>query len=172
MIHVGVFFWHYFLHIIAVSRAEPYAQGFESRQTKDLSAVSRPAFHPTRSWCDSWRVKELEREADQSLSSSSAVKDSGAIHPHPHSRNGTDINQTKRQLCPLIPIYYSQTRRTQYCVRSAVFTAVTMKNVVCWDVTPCGSYNNRRFGGSYHPPSCDKNLRTNNVRSVLRLLIC
>jgi hypothetical protein len=28
-----------------------------------------------------------------------------------------------------------------------VFTAVTMKNAVCWDITPCGSCKNRRFGG-------------------------
>jgi hypothetical protein len=30
-------------------------------------------------------------------------------------------------------------------VRFEVFTAVTMKNGVFWDVTPCGSCNNRRF---------------------------
>jgi hypothetical protein len=30
-------------------------------------------------------------------------------------------------------------------VRFEVFTAVTMKNGVFWDVTPCGSYKNRRF---------------------------
>jgi hypothetical protein len=30
-----------------------------------------------------------------------------------------------------------------------VFTAVTMKNGVFWDVTPCGSCKNRHFGGSY-----------------------
>jgi hypothetical protein len=29
-----------------------------------------------------------------------------------------------------------------------VFTAVTMKNCVFWDVTPCGSCKNRRFGGT------------------------
>jgi hypothetical protein len=28
------------------------------------------------------------------------------------------------------------------------FTAVTMKNGVFWDVTPCGSCKNRRFGGT------------------------
>jgi hypothetical protein len=32
-------------------------------------------------------------------------------------------------------------------VRFEVFTAVTMKNYVFWDVTPCGSCKNRRFGG-------------------------
>jgi hypothetical protein len=29
-----------------------------------------------------------------------------------------------------------------------VFTAVIMKNCVFWDVTPCGSCKNRRFGGT------------------------
>jgi hypothetical protein len=32
-------------------------------------------------------------------------------------------------------------------VRFEVFTAVSMKNGVFWDVTPCGSCKNRRFGG-------------------------
>jgi hypothetical protein len=32
------------------------------------------------------------------------------------------------------------------CVRFDVFTKVTMKNGVFWDVTPCGSCKNRRFG--------------------------
>jgi hypothetical protein len=30
-------------------------------------------------------------------------------------------------------------------VRFEIFTAVTMKNGVFWDVTPCGSCKNRRF---------------------------
>jgi hypothetical protein len=30
-----------------------------------------------------------------------------------------------------------------------VFTAVTMKNGVFWDVTPCGSCKNRRFGETW-----------------------
>jgi hypothetical protein len=34
------------------------------------------------------------------------------------------------------------------CVRFEVFTAVTMKNVIFWDVTLCGSCKNRRFGGT------------------------
>jgi hypothetical protein len=33
------------------------------------------------------------------------------------------------------------------CVRFEVSTAVTMKNAMFWDVTPCGSCKNRRFGG-------------------------
>jgi hypothetical protein len=35
-------------------------------------------------------------------------------------------------------------------VRFEVFTAVTMKNDVFWNVTPCGSCKNRRFGGTWH----------------------
>jgi hypothetical protein len=33
-------------------------------------------------------------------------------------------------------------------LRFEVFTAVTMKNGVFWDVTPCGSSKNRRFRGT------------------------
>jgi hypothetical protein len=33
-------------------------------------------------------------------------------------------------------------------VRFEVFTVVTMKNAVFWDVTPCRSCKNRRFGGT------------------------
>jgi hypothetical protein len=34
-----------------------------------------------------------------------------------------------------------------YNIRFQVFTAVTMNNTVFWDVAPCGSCYNRRFGG-------------------------
>jgi hypothetical protein len=34
-------------------------------------------------------------------------------------------------------------------VRFEVFTAVTMKNGVFWDVMPHGSCKNRRFGGTW-----------------------
>jgi hypothetical protein len=37
---------------------------------------------------------------------------------------------------------------TRFCVRLEVFTAVAMKNGIFWDVTPCGSCKNRRFGGT------------------------
>jgi hypothetical protein len=36
-------------------------------------------------------------------------------------------------------------------VRFEVFTAVTMKNAIFWDVMPCGSCRNRRFGGIWLP---------------------
>jgi hypothetical protein len=34
-------------------------------------------------------------------------------------------------------------------VRFDVSTAVTIRNDVFWDVRPCGSCKNRRFGGTY-----------------------
>jgi hypothetical protein len=36
----------------------------------------------------------------------------------------------------------------RYYVRFEVFTAVTMKKGVFWDVTQCDSFKNRRFGGT------------------------
>jgi hypothetical protein len=32
-----------------------------------------------------------------------------------------------------------------------VFMAVTTKNAIFWNVTPCGSSENRRFGGACRP---------------------
>jgi hypothetical protein len=52
---------------------------------------------------------------------------------------------------------------------------VTMENAVFWDVTPCGSCKNRRFGGTYslhHQGDQNRRARNNYVvvlRSVLRL---
>jgi hypothetical protein len=57
--------------------------------------------------------------------------------------------------------------------RFEVLTAVTMKNGVFCDVTPCDSCKNRRFGGAYRVfHQGDKNRWTrNNARSVHRLLV-
>jgi hypothetical protein len=53
----------------------------------------------------------------------------------------------------------------EHCrLRFEVFTAVTMKNGVFLDVTPCGSCKNRRFGGSY----C---LLHEGDKNMLRLLV-
>jgi hypothetical protein len=39
----------------------------------------------------------------------------------------------------------------KFCLlRFEVFTAVTMKNCVFWDVTPGGFCKNRRFGGTWY----------------------
>jgi hypothetical protein len=41
---------------------------------------------------------------------------------------------------------------------------VAMQNAVFWDVTPCGSRENRRLGGMYHlHHHGDKNRRARNV---------
>jgi hypothetical protein len=40
-------------------------------------------------------------------------------------------------------------KRDRSSVRYEVFTVVTMKNVVFWGETPCGSCNNGRFEGAY-----------------------
>jgi hypothetical protein len=52
------------------------------------------------------------------------------------------------------PIYQSaqchilELNHHRLLVRFEVFTAVAMINGVFWDVTPCGSCKNRRFGGT------------------------
>jgi hypothetical protein len=45
---------------------------------------------------------------------------------------------------------WENTRGINVYVRFNVFTAVTMKNAVFWDVSPCRSCVNRRFGGICH----------------------
>jgi hypothetical protein len=58
-------------------------------------------------------------------------------------------------------------------VRFEIFTAVTMKNAVFWDVTQCGSCQNPRFGGKCHlRVQGEKNQRgRNNVSSNQQLLL-
>jgi hypothetical protein len=63
-------------------------------------------------------------------------------------------------------------------VRFEIFTAVTMKNGVFWDVTLCGSCKNRRFGRTYRLHNRgDKNRwtrknvsLTSNRRKLLRYI--
>jgi hypothetical protein len=47
----------------------------------------------------------------------------------------------------LIPVFIVQVTKLVH-VRSEVFTAVTMKKAVFWDVAPCRSSVTRRFGGT------------------------
>jgi hypothetical protein len=56
---------------------------------------------------------------------------------------------SRKRLSRTTEIYVSAapTDRDEH-VRFEVSTAVTMKNGVFSDVTPCGSYKNRRFGGT------------------------
>jgi hypothetical protein len=51
-----------------------------------------------------------------------------------------------------------------------VLTAVTMKNVVFWDVTPFGSCRNRNFGVTYcyhHQGKNNKKARKNVTKLVI-----
>jgi hypothetical protein len=50
---------------------------------------------------------------------------------------------------PALSAFWSDTVVCKILAEFEVFTAVTMKNAVFWDVTPCGSCKNRRFGGKY-----------------------
>jgi hypothetical protein len=68
------------------------------------------------------------------------------------SPTGMKIVPTKLHKNPSISlkiIWGWRTQTWQYNVRFEVFTAVTMKNAVFWDVAPCTSCVNRRFGGKY-----------------------
>jgi hypothetical protein len=47
----------------------------------------------------------------------------------------------------IVPIFCKDCSKSKF-VRLEVFTAVTTKNGVIWDVTPYGSCKNRRFGGA------------------------
>jgi hypothetical protein len=57
-------------------------------------------------------------------------------------------NGTGRTAMSIVRKHYSRSVKPRYIVRFEVSTAVTRKNVVFWDVTPCGSCKNRRFGGT------------------------
>jgi hypothetical protein len=53
--------------------------------------------------------------------------------------------------------------RQNFHISFKVSSAVTMKNDVCWDVTLCDSFENRRFGGTYRLlHHSDGNLRAGN----------
>jgi hypothetical protein len=57
-------------------------------------------------------------------------------------------------------------KRAGNSVKFEVFTMVTMKNGVFWDVTPCGPHKTRRFGGTYRLcHESDKNRRAKKVSS-------
>jgi hypothetical protein len=70
------------------------------------------------------------------------------------------------QSCSFISANVRHISRFVCFVRSEVFTAVTMKNVVFWDVTPCGSFKNQRFGGTSLLHQSDKNRWTGRNVSI------
>jgi hypothetical protein len=57
-----------------------------------------------------------------------------------HMSNMQNVKNKKNKM-------YILTKTFDY-VRFEDFTAVTMKNGVFWDATPCGYCKNRRFGGT------------------------
>jgi hypothetical protein len=57
------------------------------------------------------------------------------------------VNQQYELECLLALLLYRSLKKEKEYVRFDVFMVVTMTNTVFWDVTPCGSYKNRRFGG-------------------------
>jgi hypothetical protein len=71
--------------------------------------------------------------------------------PRNFNQNTSDINKGKTSHSHAATIIRNTTGEQEIKernVRSEAFTAVTMKNGVFWDVTPCGSCKNRRFGGN------------------------
>jgi hypothetical protein len=58
-----------------------------------------------------------------------------------------------------------------HLVRFEVFTAVTMKNAIFWDVAPCRCCVSRRFGGTYclHLQSSKIRKRGTNMRRWLHV---
>jgi hypothetical protein len=51
--------------------------------------------------------------------------------------------------CSMFQLMAGRARRNHNGCKMEVFTAVTMKNAVFWDVTPFRSCVNQRFGGTY-----------------------
>jgi hypothetical protein len=50
----------------------------------------------------------------------------------------------------LLSLYFSEfIEQLRKVGNQEIFMAVTMKNAIFWDITPCGSCKNRRFGGMY-----------------------
>jgi hypothetical protein len=60
----------------------------------------------------------------------------------------TDVSGERHHLLDHQGGRNQRARNNVGCVRFEVFTAVTMKNGVFWDVTPCGSCKSRRIGGT------------------------
>jgi hypothetical protein len=60
------------------------------------------------------------------------------------------ILHSRRREATFLEIKFIQWWVRQSHVKFKVFTAVTIKNASFWGASPCGSYNNRRFGGKYY----------------------
>jgi hypothetical protein len=60
----------------------------------------------------------------------------------------TSLDRSARLLIAFGPHPLVKDADVTSLVRFEVFTSVTMKNAVFWDITPCGSCKNQRFGGT------------------------
>jgi hypothetical protein len=58
---------------------------------------------------------------------------------------GSKLYGLKGQLELNLPVFDTSKISFNF-VKFEVFVAVTMKNAVFWDMTPCGSYKSRHFG--------------------------
>jgi hypothetical protein len=63
--------------------------------------------------------------------------------PSPHQRGCPIIKKT----CHCLKIISLEEK--EEFVKFEVFTAVTIKNAIFWNVTSCGSCKNQHFGGMY-----------------------
>jgi hypothetical protein len=66
------------------------------------------------------------------------------------------FHKLKLIVAQLLKKLFCLLQNTNIHVRFEVFTAVTMKKGAFWDVTPCGSSKNRRFGGTWRLHQGDK----------------
>jgi hypothetical protein len=87
----------------------------------------------------------------------------------PTMASSTRNYMTASPLGTLTPVHRVMSQNSRpyiVSVRFEVFMAATMKNIVFWDMMPCGSHKNRCFGGTYrHHHQGDRN------RSLLLLLV-
>jgi hypothetical protein len=96
---------------------------------------------------DEWHCRILRRQSD-SANNSQMVRIAIMIVI-------AVTSLTHAQLCSKCLYMWNRSKHTHFTkfriyVRSEVFTAVTMKNSVLWDVEPCRPCVNRRFRGTYH----------------------
>jgi hypothetical protein len=80
----------------------------------------------------------------QRLPESTAYTGIEGINPQPKA--SVEGRQRKKKISGVRNFAWNT---QQNCVRFEVFTAVTTKNAVFWDVALCRSCVNRRFGGTY-----------------------
>jgi beta-galactosidase/beta-glucuronidase len=115
------------------------------------------------------RVSRLQRDTEEWTGAASIVvtakmwvwspRGQESDHSLPPSQQQTENNETKK--LALLNIFYSDidldnniylvfnsATSTPTFLLASIKLSVFLKNGVFWDVTPCGSRKNRRFGGT------------------------